>query len=128
MFLARKTVKTSGLPKNSVVYILVVRFSSHVIHGICNTLQSTTFENPTRTASFLTEIHQLQFFSKKSHLDTGPTLNCHYYYLIDSILAVEGVDACNHATCGCAHRWSEHMLNGLPRVDSDSTLFLGELY
>ena len=33
----RKTVKTSGLPKNSVVCILVVRFSSHVIHEMQHT-------------------------------------------------------------------------------------------
>ena len=40
----------------------------------CNTLQTTTFENPTRTASLLTEIHQLQFFFQKIHTFTRPTL------------------------------------------------------
>ena len=40
----------------------------------CNTLQTTTVENPTRTDSLVTEIHQSQFSSKNSHLDSGHTL------------------------------------------------------
>ena len=40
-----------------------------------NTLQTTTVENPTHTASLLTEVNQLQFFFlKNAHLDTGPNL------------------------------------------------------
>ena len=58
MFLAkviRKAVKTCGLPKNSVMCILIVRFSSHVIHGMQH------FKQPQlKIQQALTEIHQSQ--------------------------------------------------------------------
>ena len=41
----------------------------------CNTLQTTTVQNPTRTDSLLTEIHQTQIFPKNTHHDAGPTLS-----------------------------------------------------
>ena len=55
MHITRKTVKKfCGLPKNSVLCILVVRF---MISMACDTLQTTTVENLTRTGSLLIEIH-----------------------------------------------------------------------
>ena len=79
MFLAkviRKTVKTSGLPKNSVVCILVVRFSSHA----CYSWNATHFKQPqfkiqlAQIAYLLKFTNRAQFFPKNSHLDSGPTL------------------------------------------------------
>ena len=59
----------------------------------CKTLQTTTVENPTCTASLLTEIHQLKFFSKKfthwhqSYLNglVTLTINCNEVLLMVQI-------------------------------------------
>ena len=67
MFLAkviRKTAKTSGLPKNSVVCILVVRFSSHVIHGMQHTSNNHNWKS--NLHSYLTYWNSpITIFSKK---------------------------------------------------------------
>ena len=73
----------------------------------CNALQPTTVENPTRTASLLSEIHQLQFFQKNSHIDTGPTLNLKKFTKIKSILTVHAIIMTIYLSCSHTFKLDE---------------------
>ena len=62
----------------------------------CNTLQTTTVENPTPTAGLLTEIHRLQFFSKK----------CTHWHRSYLNKAHAQASDCRHASVLCTYTYN----------------------